>query len=163
MPLKEVRTLPYLLQRIAHALHSWHADFRQLGLSALAVRTLAVLSLNKQASVGELAEATFLDQPTLSHILRRLSRAGLVEKARSSVDARTVLVTLTDEGRRVARRALQTARSHDRELTEGMTDEQGAALRMALETLHENILRRAERPTGAVKSPAARRSPRRTP
>lgn len=161
MPLREVQTLPYLLQRIAHALYSWHTDFRQIGLSVFAVRTLAVLSLNKQATVGELAEATFLDQTTLSHILRRLSASGLIEKTRSDEDARTVHVTLTAEGRRMAKLALDTAKSHDRELTEGMTPAQCDALRAALETLHDNIKRR-ERAPEPLKKPAKRKAaPRR--
>src|SRR5579871_3299163 len=145
MPLREVQTLPYLLQRIAHALQGWHSDFRRLGLSVLAVRTLAVLSLNKQASVGELAEATFLDQPTVSNILRRLTSSGLVEKTRQDHDNRAVQVTLTAKGRKMAKLALDTATDHDRQLTYGLSDAQCHQVREVLETLYANIKSR-ERP-----------------
>src|SRR5262249_43827687 len=134
MPVKEIRTLPFLLQRVAQALHAWHSDFRKLHISVLAVRMLAVLSANDKAGVGELAEATCVDQPTVSHILRRLARAELVKKTRNGEDSREVKVTLTRKGRRVAKRALETVHEHDRALAHGLSAAQLHTLRGALDT-----------------------------
>src|SRR5438128_9620753 len=86
-------TVPFLVARVATLMNPWHADFKKLGLSVLSVRVMAVLGLNGSASVGELAEATSIDQSTLSHILRRLARARLVEKTRQTHDNRSVRIS----------------------------------------------------------------------
>ena len=139
MPIRAHNTVPFLLTRIAEAMHTWHADFRKLGLSVLSVRVMALLSLNGGATVGELAEATSIDQSTLSHILRRLERAKLVGKARQDHDNRSVKVSTTPKGRAVARKCRDTAVKHDRELTRGLRPSEVRALKGALRQLYANV------------------------
>ncbi|MDQ1216985.1 DNA-binding MarR family transcriptional regulator [Microbacterium arborescens] len=50
-------------------------------------------------SVSDLGEALDLDSGTLSPLLRRMTRDGLVERGRDSVDERVVTVSLTARGR----------------------------------------------------------------
>lgn len=139
MALKKHNTLPFLVQRVAAAMNEWHADFRALGLSVLSVRMMAVLSLNGAATVGELAEATSIDQSTLSHILRRLERARLVEKTRQEHDSRSVKVSLTVKGRPLAKKCFDTAVKHERMLTRGLDAQEVRALKAALERLYGNV------------------------
>lgn len=139
MALQKHNTVPFLLQRVATAMNDWHADFRQLGLSVLSVRVMAVLSLNGAAAVGELAEATSIDQSTLSHILRRLERGKLIAKARQDHDNRSVKVTLTPRGRSMARKCFDTAVKHERMLTRGLDSAQVRELKAALEQLYGNV------------------------
>jgi DNA-binding MarR family transcriptional regulator len=56
-------------------------------------------------SVGELAELAHTHQSTVSIVVARLSRAGLVAKARATDDARRAVVSLTPAGRALLRRA----------------------------------------------------------
>jgi DNA-binding MarR family transcriptional regulator len=137
--LKKHNTLPFLVQRVATAMNEWHADFRALGLSVLGVRVMAVLSLNGAATVGELAEAASIDQSTLSHILRRLERVKLVEKARQEHDSRSVKVSLTAKGRPLAKKCFATAGKHERMLTRGLDADEVRALKAALERLYGNV------------------------
>lgn len=132
-------TVPFLVARVATLMNAWHADFKKLGLSVLSVRVMAVLGLNGSASVGELAEATSIDQSTLSHILRRLARAGLVEKARQDHDNRSVRISTTAKGRTVARRCHDMAVEHDRMLTRGLAAAEVRALKRALGRLYVNV------------------------
>lgn len=132
-------TVPFLVARVATLMNAWHADFRKLGLSVLSVRLMAVLSLNGGASVGELVEATSIDQSTLSHILRRLERAKLVHKTRQDHDNRSVRVTTTPKGRALARKCHATAVKHDRVLTRGLSSAQVRALKSALQKLYRNV------------------------
>lgn len=141
MPVKPHRTVPFLLARVANALNEWHADFRRLGLSVLSVRVMAVLSLNGAATVGELAEATSIDQSTLSHILRRLERAKLVAKVRQEHDNRSVRVAPTAKGRVLAKRCFRTAVQHEGMLTRGLSKTEVRALKAALERLYANVNR----------------------
>ncbi len=48
---------------------------------------------------GELAERLGVEPPTVTKMLRRLERCGLVIQRRDTEDARSVRVYLTDEGR----------------------------------------------------------------
>lgn len=56
-------------------------------------------------SMGELAELAHTHQSTVSIVVARLARAGLVAKARASDDARRAVVSLTPAGRALLRRA----------------------------------------------------------
>ena len=132
-------TVPFLLSRVATLLNAWHADFKKLGLSVLSVRVMAVLSLNGGATVGELAEATSIDQSTLSHILRRLERAKLVEKTRQDHDNRTVRITTTPKGRVLAKKCHHTAVQHDAMLTRGLSAAEVRELKKALSRLYANV------------------------
>lgn len=138
MALQKHNTVPFL-QRVATAMNDWHADFRKLGLSVLSVRVMAVLSLNGGATVGELAEATSIDQSTLSHILRRLQRAKLVEKERQAHDNRSVRVAPTAKGRPLAKKCFDTAVKHERMLIRGLDAGQARELKAALHQLYANI------------------------
>jgi DNA-binding MarR family transcriptional regulator len=53
-------------------------------------------------SVGELVDVMVLPQSTLSHQLQRLERRGIIRRRRLASDNRSVVVTLTKEGKSVA-------------------------------------------------------------
>jgi DNA-binding MarR family transcriptional regulator len=52
----------------------------------------------------ELAESVILSPSGLSRRVERLERRGLVQRERSTQDARSVEASITDEGRRLFRR-----------------------------------------------------------
>ena len=54
-----------------------------------------------EVSVSALARAVHLSQPTVSGILSRLERRGLVVRKRSAGDRRSVVIGVTEEGMRV--------------------------------------------------------------
>jgi DNA-binding MarR family transcriptional regulator len=84
----------------------------------------------------DLAERVMMSPSGLTRVVDRLVEAGLVRRERASGDARVMLASLTDEGRRVVRRA---ARTHLRGIREHFTGQlTGAQLRevaAALETI----------------------------
>jgi len=56
-------------------------------------------------SVSELGNRLALDSGTLTPLLKRLAVSGLVTRTRDAADERRVLVSLTDAGRALRRRA----------------------------------------------------------
>ncbi len=58
-------------------------------------------------SISELSRLLDLDAGTLSRLLKRLESSGLVLRARSESDERTLAVSLTDEGRELRHQALR--------------------------------------------------------
>ncbi|RZT59512.1 DNA-binding MarR family transcriptional regulator [Microcella alkaliphila] len=70
---------------------------------------LVMLALWEQSPrrVGDIAETLYLDAATLSPLLKRLEANGLVTRARSATDERSVDVDLTEAGRALRARAEQ--------------------------------------------------------
>ncbi len=69
-----------------------------LGLSYQQGMVLALLWQHGRATPGELADELALDPSSISGLLGRMERAGLVERATDAADRRRVTVTATDRG-----------------------------------------------------------------
>ncbi|MBN1341229.1 MAG: winged helix-turn-helix transcriptional regulator [Phycisphaerae bacterium] len=84
------------LRRIIRAidLHS-RSLVSQYGLTGPQLTILKELGGHCSRSVGDLARAVHLSQATVTGIVDRLERRGLVERSRSDSDRRRVVVTLT--------------------------------------------------------------------
>jgi len=132
-------TVAFLLARVATSMNAWSVDFKKLGLSVFGARVLVTLQLNGSATVGELVDATSIDQSTLSHILRRLGTSGLITKKRDAKDQRSVQVSLTAAGHRVAEKCLHATVGHERMVTQGMEPEEVRRLKIALQRLYQNV------------------------
>ena len=68
--------------------------------------------------LGDMASRTFLPQPSMSRIVERMERRGLLERCSSPQDARGVLVSLTPAGAQTQREA---GRRHVRSISQAMT------------------------------------------
>jgi len=85
------------LRRIIHAvdLHS-RALVQRYGLTGPQLVVLRELVEGPSRTVGELAQAVHLSQATVTGIVDRLERKGLVHRQRSAHDKRRVMVLMTD-------------------------------------------------------------------
>ena len=85
------------------------------GLSLTAASTLRRLEGDGPRRLTELARLEGVSQPAMTQLVSRLERAGLARRASEPVDARVVLVQITDEGRRAMRerRAVRAERLAD--------------------------------------------------
>jgi DNA-binding MarR family transcriptional regulator len=102
--------LSYLLARASHLVASeFHQEVRSTGLAVLEWRVLATLSDGSELCVGALADMVLAQQPTVTKLLDRMSRAGLIERLASQGDRRRSLVRITETG--AARIAPLLARS----------------------------------------------------
>lgn len=72
---------------------------KPLGLTYTQYIVFLVLWEKDGLSVGEIGEKLMLDNGTLSPLLKKMERAGYVERRRRREDDRVVEVTLTDKGR----------------------------------------------------------------
>lgn len=70
---------------------------RQVGLTGPQLVILQELSKLGEVSVGELSKAISLSQATVTGILERLAKRGLITRRRSDIDRRRVLVQATQE------------------------------------------------------------------
>ena len=67
--------------------------------------TMMALWENEKMNVRELGQCLFLDSGTLTPVLKKLESKGYVARRRSVDDERILLLSLTDEGRRLRERA----------------------------------------------------------
>lgn len=71
------------------------------GFSLIQTRLLGVLR-DRQPTINDLAKLLGLDKSSVSGLVDRAERRGVVRRTPSTVDQRSVLVTLTNEGRALA-------------------------------------------------------------
>ena len=94
------------IRRMVGTLHaSARAVERRTGITNAQLFLLRALKEHEGLSIGGLATMARTQQSTASIIVQRLVRNGLVRRARSSEDARRVLLSLTPRGRGVLRNA----------------------------------------------------------
>lgn len=94
------------VRRVLDALRSIVRELRlastgkQQGLSSAQVFVLHVLRNGGRLSLGELADATFTDQSSVSVVVRKLEEKKLVVKEVAGDDRRRLEISLSPEGRR---------------------------------------------------------------
>lgn len=105
--------LAYLLAQASHRISGeFHREVEAAGLSVTEWRVLASLSGGTGETIGTLSQLTLTKQPTLSKIVQRMERQGLVMRGNMASDKRQTLVALTPQGQKVARRHLRRALGH---------------------------------------------------
>jgi DNA-binding MarR family transcriptional regulator len=78
---------------------------KPLGLTYTQYIVFLVLWEKDGVSVTELCDRLMLDNGTLSPLLKKMEKAGYVERRRSHDDDRVVVITLTGEGRALQEKA----------------------------------------------------------
>ncbi|MDR1532089.1 MAG: MarR family transcriptional regulator [Clostridiales bacterium] len=69
--------------------------------------TMMVMWERKQVGVKELGEALYLDSGTLTPLLKKLEKQGLVTRTRHAADERSLIVAVTERGEALREKALQ--------------------------------------------------------
>ncbi|TNF60349.1 MAG: MarR family transcriptional regulator [Burkholderiales bacterium] len=128
--------LAYLLARASHRVSAeFHAEIAACGLSVLEWRVLASLSGGRQRSVGELSDIVLAQQPTLTKLLGRMERQGLVERRTAEHDRRRTSVSLTPQGERLVSPLLERARAHEARVLAEIGADRGGELKQWLRRL----------------------------
>src|SRR5215470_9543292 len=154
--------LPYLINRVGLALV---VDFTQTaladpGLSIAMWRVLAVLSDDGGQRQIDLAATTSIDVSTLSRVVTRLVKMGLVTRTRSATNSREVVVRLTPKGVAVVTEAIPKAIAAERTAIAGVPAKDLAVVRRSLRRMYENLAgspRAADPVTAAEPSAVSKR------
>ncbi len=101
-------------------------------------QVLRALAAGDHRTQADLATAIGVRQPTLTHHLDALERAGLVSREREDGNRRVQRVTVTESGRALFLRLRRAAASFDGRLRAGLGDGDVAELRRLLDQLAEN-------------------------
>ncbi|MCS6890147.1 MAG: MarR family transcriptional regulator [Rhodovarius sp.] len=109
--------LLYLLARASHVVSAeFHAVLRRAGVPVPVWRVLAALSGSQGETVSGLADACLLQQPTMTKLLDRMVRDGLVKRLPDPRDRRVVRIQMTPRGEALVADLLVAAKKHEAEL-----------------------------------------------
>lgn len=78
-----------------------------LGLTYPQYLVMLVLWEEREVTLKTIGEALFLDSGTLTPLVKRLETKGFVTRRRSAKDERSLIVTLTPEGKRLKKKAVK--------------------------------------------------------
>ena len=110
------RNLPSLLLQAREAVMThFSPDLRKQGLSDQQWRVLRVLGEHAGdggVDTGTIATKAYLLGPSLTGVLARMERDGLVKRQRDAQDARRTLVTATAKGKRLVQRLATSIEAH---------------------------------------------------
>jgi DNA-binding MarR family transcriptional regulator len=134
----ETGELILALYRATHAtLTALQARLAGLNLTASEINALAILAAGQPRSIGELAAATATKPTTLTSVLDRLVRRGLVVRQLDPADRRSFLVSLTQDGRPVADRARAEMGALERAALAAVTSADLAGFRVVTQAIME--------------------------
>ncbi len=100
--------------------------------------TLAALLKTGPVSQRDLADVMNVRAATLSEQIARLERSGLVNREPNEKDRRSVVVTLTETGKKEARRCSRERMKYNEELFSVLSDEEKAELISLLDRLSQH-------------------------
>jgi MarR family transcriptional regulator, organic hydroperoxide resistance regulator len=132
---------PYLINRVGAALVArFSADaLDRRGLTIAMWRVLAALSDNGGQRQIDLAGFTSIDVSTLSRLVTRLIRMGLVSRTRSASNSREVVVELTAKGRATVAAMIPIAHDLQAIATRGIAGKDLVVVKRALERMYDNL------------------------
>lgn len=126
------------LQRATHAtLHLLATKLVDLDLTASEINALGNLADGVGRTVSELGAAAGTRPATLTGILDRLERRGLIIRATRPGDRRAVLITLTEDGAQTATLIHQTMRDVEASALAGLPADAVDGARAVLRALTE--------------------------
>lgn len=112
-PERDQESLPVLNEQLCFSLYTathriiraYRPLLEPLGLTYVQYLVMLVLWESAPRSVGQLGQQLHLDSGTLTPLLKRMEKSGLVRRERDSEDERRVLISLTHEGQNLRTKA----------------------------------------------------------
>ena len=134
--------LPYLINRVGFALvERFTADaLKDNALTIDMWRVLAALSSNGGQRQVDLSGLTSIDVSTMSRLVSRLVRAGLVTRSRSEKSSREVVVALSPKGRALMQRMIPIAKKLEQKASAGLSAKELAVVKSVLTRMYGNLM-----------------------
>jgi DNA-binding MarR family transcriptional regulator len=133
--------VPFLVNRIGNRLaESFAAHLEDHQLTIPAWRVLAALYAEDGQRIGDIAVTTSLEAYSVSRLVTRLAKRGLVRRKRETRDTRAVDVYLTDRGRSLAAALIPIAHDYETMTLRDFSEGEKLQLRAMLERLYRNLV-----------------------
>ena len=130
------RNLPRLLLQAREAVMAHNRPrLREHGLSDQQWRVLRVLGEHGTVETGRVAREAFILGPSLTGVLARMERDGLIQRERDPADQRRTVVAATARGRKLVDKLSHTVEAHYRWLERTLGKQKLAQLYELLDQL----------------------------
>ncbi len=137
----EAAPLGYLIFDVARLFRRrFEEEARDHGITMPQWKTLSEIARNPGVTQRELAALTDSDQMTMSGILDRLEKRGLIDRRADPRDSRAKVVEIEPEGRALVERARAVGLAVYTRAVEGIGSEEEKLLSGALERLRGNLV-----------------------
>ena len=132
------RNLPrLLLQARESVMAHTRPRLREHALSDQQWRVLRVLGEHGVVETGKVAREAFILGPSLTGVLSRMERDGLIRRERDAADQRRTVVAATDRGMQLVAMLSQTIEAHDAWMEKSLGKQQLAQLYELLDKVIE--------------------------
>jgi len=133
--------LPYLINRVGSAIAEIYTGdiLTPLGISLDMWRVLAALSNNGEQRQIDLVENTSIDVSTMSRLITRMVRQGLVTRNRSKTSSREVVIALTQKGRAQVDGLIPIAKKLEGVAVTGLPPKDLAVVKRTLKRMYDNL------------------------
>ena len=143
--MKSELTSGQLDQSAMHLLHRagqsadglFQAAANDIDLTPRQLAVLEAVAASEGGNQTELVRRTGIDRSTLSDVVRRLQKRRLLQRRRTTDDARAYAIVLTDKGREVLRTIEPIAKRADEQLLAALSRKQREQLIHALQSIIE--------------------------
>lgn len=114
---------------------------RDTGLSPGQPKVLEYLEDHDGARPGEIARACHIEPPSLTSILSRMERAGLITRSGPSDDRRSVRISATELGKSLTGRISDEFAAIEKEAFRGFSEEERSRFMDSLSRIYGNLSR----------------------
>ncbi|MCX7561751.1 winged helix DNA-binding protein [Sulfitobacter sp. F26204] len=126
-------TLSHLLRRSHfHAEGLFSKTLGQFGVTSRQLALMVAVSQNPNASQRLVGELIALDENSVSDLLRRMDKNGLIERHSSREDGRSKLIRLSEKGHEILATIYAENRAYQDRLTDRLNDDETEQLRALL-------------------------------
>jgi len=134
------RSVGFLLNRAARSMkRTLEARLATYGITASQYVLLAILAKKDGLSQTQLGNRLSFDNPTVTGVIDRMERDGLVERRRTSSDRRVINIFLSDKARAILSEIQEIAEEvNDRALEEYSAEEKSDLISM-LNSIWKNM------------------------
>lgn len=102
-------------------------------------RLLMEISRNPNASQNDLATSMDVSAATVAVSLKKLEKGGYINREMDEADNRLNIITITEKGNKVVEQSKRIFDSADRQVFEGLTEEEKQTLFVLLQKLNANL------------------------
>ena len=132
--------VPYRLYRVTNRLNAkLLSRLKSIRINPSQWRVLSVLKAFGVLNIGQIADLTLMEQPTVSRVVAQLEGKGGVSRRPSAADARVTEVALTAKGVAAFEHIIPTALRHQQLAFEGFSAKELETLKKLLSKIEKNI------------------------
>lgn len=139
-----IRVLKMLKQVMDAIKNKMQQEFKEMNLTGTQGMVMGVLIHNKNLKISDLSEQLGLSNSTVSGIVDRMEKHGIIERTRSKEDRRVVHVNVTSEFRKKAKNHFNTIEKKFEDILSEATPEEVSKVLEGIEILNRLISKQEE-------------------